>query len=104
MSDRRSYEQVQPADPAQPEGPVAFVLTERLEKGGSAKAKRWDWNPTANSGEGDYVETQEEITVRDTRSWWGPAEVGTKGEARRRQSQKGIVLEITDLDCEQQQQ
>jgi hypothetical protein len=104
MSERKSYELVQPSDPATPDGPVAFVLKERLEKGGTAKATRWEWDPRAKSGEGDYVATQEEIKVRDTRSWWGPAEAGIKGKAVRKPSQKGIVLEIDDLDCEPEQQ
>lgn len=84
-----------PQRPKKPVETVPFVLTEDLTTGGSAKARKLEWNASY----GEYRQTDEEITVVDTRSSWADAPAGTGGEARVRQGPEGEIYEIIDLFC-----
>jgi hypothetical protein len=77
---------------------VRFQLTKDLTAGGKAQANILRWDPTTNSGDGDFVDSGDEVTVRDATESWGPADSGTKGWYQVRGSTNGPVYMIMDLE------
>lgn len=75
---------------------VQFKLAADFTTGGSANAKRLEWDATSEA----YSEKDETISVCDPRKCWPNAKSGTGGEARVRQGKEGrTIYEIIDLFC-----
>jgi hypothetical protein len=76
---------------------ITFILDTDFSAGGTATASVYEWDKTANSGHGGYVDTGHNIEVQDILDGWPDAPHGTWGQARLRDSNLGPVYEIVDL-------
>lgn len=82
---------------------IAVKLTEDVgaTTAGEASAIKKRWDPTADDGEGDYVDTEEEIIVRDTLGIFATATEDSEGWARALPKGDGTPCwELRQLSCD----
>ncbi len=98
---RPGPQQVRPGKSRPGEVYRRFELKEDLEVDASdgAEADLWEWNPSADDGNGAYEKANVLFRVHDICELGFYGSAGAFGKARKLIAERRIVWEIVDLEC-----